>query len=210
MAKNQKSEEVQIEPETSIEVQTEAKIEALGIERAQIRAEVLASLPAFTKAFQEAISPIMPADLSTLKEALKGAEEAHTKAMEGDSTKSPKENILAYEVAKALRDDAQKALKSAESMTGEESLTASLKAHNYLVALHQEVADFDTKHGISYSLPSKKGRKSSANGVTRAEFESIPKADRTAFNMSLSEDGTMMVNGHSCRTMSTWKRHAEA
>ena len=162
------------------------------------KAEIVEYLPDIG----EVLESILPQDVSPLEASLKAREAELLKAMQG----SAKEYI---EAAKA-RDEAKQTLHNATALTQEEALSISLNAHKTLIALHEYVSDFDTLHGISYSLPSKKGRKSSASGITRAEFESIPKADRTAFNMSLSEDGTMTVNGHSCRTMSTWKRHAEA
>ena len=162
------------------------------------KAEIVEYLPDIG----EILESILPVDVAPLEAALKAAQIARNESMTGSAAK--------YIEATRVEEEAKRVLHNATALTQDESTLISLTAHKSVIAFLELVTDFDARHGISYAIAAKKGRKSSASGITRAEFESIPKADRTAFNMSLSEDGTMTVNGHSCRTMSTWKRHAEA
>ena len=154
----------------------------------------------------EILESILPVDVEPLQKALK--------AFEGKLEVAMKGSAVEFIAATKARDEAAQALHNATALTGDESLAISLNAHKTLLALHEIVSDFDTLHGISYATKKVKGtRKSGSGEVTQAEWDSIPKDEKSKYSMTYSE-GTITLTGvsgndHSCRTIATLKRHED-
>lgn len=169
---------------------------------AQIEEQIGENVENLNDRFDTFMDEMIPQDVTPLEDALKVAESALTVAMKGSA--------IEYIAATKARDEAKRSLHNATALTQDESTARSIEAHKFMVALHQVVSQFDEKHGISYSpVKGTKTRKSNASGVSALEWAGIPQDAKVKYAMKYdASTGTMVVNGHTCRTISTWKRHA--